>query len=78
MLFLLLRSALSSNYGILYIHILRGLVQHVSHGYWVVLVYREQELLGLESVGEGSDQESSASSISSAFLLNRVTYDLKL
>ena len=57
MLLSLFRSTPSGNQGIFSFHILRGSVQHVNHGLWVVPVNREQELSRLKSVGEGRDQD---------------------
>ena len=57
MLFSLFSFALFGSYGILGIHVLSGSIQHVNHGFRIVLVNKEQELSGSESIGKGCDQD---------------------
>ena len=53
----LLRSTPSGYHGILSVHVLNGLIQHVSHRLQVVLVNGKKEFSRLELVGECSDQD---------------------
>ena len=77
--FPLLRSAPLGDHYIFGIHVFRGLAQYIDHRLQVVLVDREKELSKLQPIGECSDESFvSASSIKRAFLLKRVTYDLRL
>ena len=57
MLFPFLRSAPSCYHGVFSVHLLRGLVQHVSHHLRVILVDGKKKFLGLESIGESLDQD---------------------
>ena len=57
MLLSFLWSALSRNYGILSIHVLCGLVQHVNLDLRIILVNKEQQLSRSKSIGKGRDQD---------------------
>lgn len=54
--FFLFWPAPSGNHGIFSIHMLHGLIQHIGHYLWVILVDGEEELSGLQLVGEHGDQ----------------------
>lgn len=55
--FSFLQSAPSCYHGVFSVHVLRGLLQHVSHRLWVILVDGKKKFLGLESIGESRDQD---------------------
>lgn len=57
MLFSFLRSTPSCYHGVFGVHVLRGLVQHVSHHLLVILVDGNKKFLRLESIGESCDQD---------------------
>lgn len=62
-LFLLLLAPLS-NHCTFSIHVFRGLVQHIGHRFWAVPLDGEEELFGLQLVGERGDQDFSVSFVS--------------
>ena len=54
--FSLLQPTPSGNHCIFSIYVLHGLVQHIGHCLWVILIDREEELSRLQPVGECSDE----------------------
>ena len=74
MLFPFLRSAPSCYHGVFSVHVLRGLVQHVSHHLRVIFVDGKKKFLGLESIGESRDQDFVVSFVNQKGLFIDLSY----